>query len=72
MDDAGPEPEPEPENETLSPPDQMPLAPNLGIRYKQKLILRGHAKGVSAVKFSPDGRWIASCCEFSRSEQGVI
>ncbi|KAH8814926.1 prolyl oligopeptidase-like protein [Xylogone sp. PMI_703] len=33
----------------------------LKVRYKQKLILRGHRKGVSQVRFSPDGRWIASC-----------
>ncbi|KAI9824860.1 MAG: WD domain protein [Thelocarpon impressellum] len=29
--------------------------------YRPALILRGHKKGVSAVRFSPDGRWIASC-----------
>ena len=33
------------------------------VPYKQKLVLRGHRKGVAAVKFSPDGRCIASCCE---------
>lgn len=31
------------------------------LHYKAALILRGHKKGVSAVKFSPDGCWIASC-----------
>src|SRR5947208_3478342 len=64
MEDAEPEPEPEPENETLTPPDQMQLVSHLSIQYKQKLILRGHTLGVSAVKFSQDGRWIASCCKF--------
>lgn len=39
------------------PPTHKPLH----VRYKQKLILRGHRKGVSQVRFSPDGRWIASC-----------
>ena len=30
--------------------------------YRPSLILRGHKKGVAAVKYSPDGRRIASCC----------
>ncbi|EPE26150.1 WD40 repeat-like protein [Glarea lozoyensis ATCC 20868] len=40
-----------------SPPQYKPLRVN----YKQKFILRGHRKGVAQVRFSPDGRWIASC-----------
>jgi COMPASS component SWD3 len=40
-----------------SPPSYKPLKLN----YKQKYILKGHKKGVSQVRFSPDGRWIASC-----------
>lgn len=32
----------------------------LKLNYKQKFILKGHRKGVSQVRFSPDGRWIAS------------
>lgn len=31
------------------------------LHYRTALILRGHKKGVSAVKFSPDGKKIASC-----------
>lgn len=31
------------------------------LHYKPRLILRGHKKGVSAVKFSPDGKKVASC-----------
>lgn len=33
------------------------------LRYNQKLVLKGHRRGVAAVKFSPDGRCIASCCK---------
>ncbi|CZT47207.1 related to S.pombe beta-transducin [Rhynchosporium secalis] len=33
----------------------------LKLNYKMKFILKGHKKGVSQVRFSPDGRWIASC-----------
>ncbi|KAK4947138.1 WD domain protein [Elasticomyces elasticus] len=31
------------------------------LNYVPHLTLRGHKRGVAAVKFSPDGRWIASC-----------
>ena len=31
--------------------------------YKPRLTLKGHRGGVAAVKFSPDARCIASCCE---------
>ena len=31
------------------------------LHYKPALILRGHRRGVSGVKFSPDGKRIASC-----------
>lgn len=33
----------------------------LKLNYKCKFILRGHRKGVAQVRFSPNGRWIASC-----------
>lgn len=40
-----------------SPPAHKPLKLN----YKCKFILRGHRKGVAQVRYSPNGRWIASC-----------
>ena len=40
--------------ESLSRPNEL--------HYVLHMTLRGHKRGVAAVKFSPDGRWIASCC----------
>ena len=47
----------------LTPPPRKEEEPRY-VRYKQKMILRGHRRGVAAVRFSPDGRCIASCCEY--------
>ena len=33
------------------------------VRYKQNMELKGHRRGVAAVRFSPDGTMIASCCK---------
>lgn len=33
-----------------------------GLQYRPHMTMRGHKRGVAAVKFSPDGKWIASCC----------
>ena len=33
------------------------------LNYVPYMTLRGHKRGVAAVKFSPDGKWIASCCK---------
>jgi COMPASS component SWD3 len=44
------------------PRSPSPLPPKIKeVRYRQKLILEGHQKGVSQVRYSPDGLWIASC-----------
>ena len=45
---------------TTTPPRRKPAY----IRYKQKMILKGHRRGVATVRFSPDGRMIASCCKW--------
>jgi COMPASS component SWD3 len=41
-------------------PAPSPVYKPLNLNYKQKFILKGHKKGISQVRFSPDGRWIAS------------
>lgn len=43
-----------------SPTPSLPTYKPLKVHYKQKFVLTGHKKGISQVRFSPDGRWIAS------------
>lgn len=33
------------------------------LNYVPYMTLRGHKRAVAAVKISPDGKWIASCCK---------
>ena len=47
-----------PEAETPPPKAQPSFVP-----YKQKMLLRGHRRGVAAVRISPNGKLIASCCK---------
>ena len=50
---------PSPSQGTATPPKKK----GSFVRYTQKMVLRGHRRGVAAVRFSPDGRLIASCCQ---------
>jgi COMPASS component SWD3 len=46
--------------------DQPPTTTDsrlLGVNYQPHMTLKGHKRGVAAVRFSPNGKWIASCCE---------
>lgn len=45
----------------IATPREIPIPPPQYLPYKEKLVLKGHKKGVASVKFSPDGRLIASC-----------
>lgn len=51
----------EQEQDGVAPKKQKVERPT-SLRYVPHMTLRGHKRGVAAVKFSPDGRWIASCC----------
>ena len=59
-------PSPPPYSRLSSPiatPRTPPVRPPRYEPYKEKMVLKGHRKGVAAVRFSPDGRLIASCCK---------
>jgi COMPASS component SWD3 len=47
------------EDEALAEKVERPVRLN----YVLKFTLHGHKGGVAAVKISPNGKWIASCCE---------
>lgn len=52
---------------TPTPRDRTPIPfkpkEAVFVPYRPRTVLRGHKRGVAAVRFSPDGRMIASCCE---------
>jgi len=45
---------------TQTPEESIPQRPTK-LNYRLRMTLHGHRRGVAAVKFSPDGRYIASC-----------
>ncbi len=45
----------------IATPRDIPTAPPQYVPYREKMVLKGHKKGVASVKFSPNGRLIASC-----------
>lgn len=45
---------------TPTTPSQTTTSKPTHLNYKPTLILRGHKKPISIIRFSPDGRWIAS------------
>lgn len=45
----------------VATPRELPIAPPQYVPYREKMVLKGHKKGVASVKFSPNGRLIASC-----------
>ena len=57
-----PTPTPTPTPRAGSPIPMKPIEA-VFIQYKEKAVLRGHKRGVAAVRFSPNGKMIASCCE---------
>ena len=50
--------QPEQTDIRMSDSSDTRTVPNYALKYT----LKGHKMGVSSVKFSPDGAWLASCC----------
>ncbi|KAK5115193.1 hypothetical protein LTR85_009951 [Meristemomyces frigidus] len=52
---------PESQEQDGAPAKKQKVERPTSLNYVPHMTLRGHKRGVAAVKFSPDGRWIASC-----------
>ena len=68
-------PSPPPYSRLSSPiatPRTPPVRPPQYEPYKEKMVLKGHRKGVAAVRFSPDGQMIASCCRLKTLPVHII
>ena len=47
----------------ITTPRELPARPPQYLPYRQKMALKGHKRAVATVRFSPNGRLIASCCK---------